>query len=398
MGIVRLLNLFSICIMCAVMLTGCWDRIEVNDVAFVLGTAVDKEGSEIRTTVQIALPGQLGGAGSQGGGGGTSGSKPWYLESKPGLSIRDSNENEQFSLSRKENYSHRRILLFGEDLAKDGIGKYLDVLARIPQNRLSSFVLVTRGPASKVISTNVATEKFPAEMIREIMKQSMKKPRTIKHLANALLTEGLDPVLPVVTPDKSAPGNDGPPEDTIRLDGIAVFNHDKCTGFLTGKMAQAVVIAMNQAKDPEIVVPMPGDNGYLFVRLHTTDVSLRPSIKGDSVSVLIKVAADSTILENESNYALTSPESIAKLERMIEDDINSEITEAFRKLQKYHSDALGVGKTIHDVKPKEWDKLKNRWNTIYPSIDVAVQTRVVVENTGAVLKPFARKDGQLKYD
>ncbi|GJM83562.1 hypothetical protein HMSSN139_60580 [Paenibacillus sp. HMSSN-139] len=42
-------------------LTGCWDRIEVNDVAFVLATSTDMEQGQVRSTAQIALPSSLGG-------------------------------------------------------------------------------------------------------------------------------------------------------------------------------------------------------------------------------------------------------------------------------------------------------------------------------------------------
>lgn len=55
-------------LLCSVLLGGCWDRREVNDVAFVMGTGLDKEGDQYRVTMQIALPGQLGSSGSTGGG------------------------------------------------------------------------------------------------------------------------------------------------------------------------------------------------------------------------------------------------------------------------------------------------------------------------------------------
>lgn len=39
------------------LLSGCWDRREVNDTALVLGAAIDKEkGGGIRLTVQILIP------------------------------------------------------------------------------------------------------------------------------------------------------------------------------------------------------------------------------------------------------------------------------------------------------------------------------------------------------
>ena len=37
-------------------LTGCWDRVEVNDLAIVTGTAIDKKDDEIELTIQIFRP------------------------------------------------------------------------------------------------------------------------------------------------------------------------------------------------------------------------------------------------------------------------------------------------------------------------------------------------------
>ena len=38
-------------------ITGCWDRIEINDIGFVMGTGLDlmKDGN-IRATLQISVP------------------------------------------------------------------------------------------------------------------------------------------------------------------------------------------------------------------------------------------------------------------------------------------------------------------------------------------------------
>lgn len=70
-------------LLCSILLGGCWDRREVNDVAFVMGTGLDKEGDQYRVTMQIALPGQLGSSGSTGGGG-----YQWYEVLLPGVQNR----------------------------------------------------------------------------------------------------------------------------------------------------------------------------------------------------------------------------------------------------------------------------------------------------------------------
>ncbi|HYG56872.1 MAG TPA: Ger(x)C family spore germination protein, partial [Symbiobacteriaceae bacterium] len=55
-------------VLASLLTAGCWDRVEINDFAFALGTAVDKEDDLYRVSVQMALPGRLGTLGRGGGG------------------------------------------------------------------------------------------------------------------------------------------------------------------------------------------------------------------------------------------------------------------------------------------------------------------------------------------
>lgn len=87
-------------LLCTTFISGCWDRKEINDVAFVIGIAVDKEGDNYRSSLQIALPGQSGSSGSEGGGGGTSGDKSWFMLSNTAKSVHGTSIEGQKELSR----------------------------------------------------------------------------------------------------------------------------------------------------------------------------------------------------------------------------------------------------------------------------------------------------------
>ena len=68
--------------------TGCWDRTETNDIAFVLTSSVDlEEDGKYRVAYMLPLPGSMGGA--SGGGGGTAGGKSYYIDSEVGTTLRD---------------------------------------------------------------------------------------------------------------------------------------------------------------------------------------------------------------------------------------------------------------------------------------------------------------------
>ena len=107
-------------------LTGCWDRIEVNDMAFVAAAEFDKEAeNKFRISVLVPLPSALGGVGSSGGGGGTSGSKPYYIDSDVGRNIMEAINKLQHHMSRKIYFAHRRVLIIGEKLARRGFWKII---------------------------------------------------------------------------------------------------------------------------------------------------------------------------------------------------------------------------------------------------------------------------------
>ncbi len=101
------------------MLTGCWDRLEIEDRAVVLAIAIDEakpqEANEssnatqilknpksnkglIRITVQIAVPGRIP-LGTGGTGGGPAGQKPVWVLSSVGSTIYDSLMNLQQQLA-----------------------------------------------------------------------------------------------------------------------------------------------------------------------------------------------------------------------------------------------------------------------------------------------------------
>lgn len=383
-----------------VLLTGCWDRIEVNDIAFVLGSSTDREDGLIRSTVQIALPSQLGGAGSQGGGGGTSGSKTFLMLSRSAETMYVANKEMQNSLSRVLNYSHRRITLFGEEFARSGIGEQIDTLARFPQNRLTTYVVVTRGPAYKVLEAEAPIEQVPAEMIREIAKSGMKAPMSVQKLSNQLLTEGIDPAIPVVSLSESLPKKVGNGQTLVQLDGLGVLRTDKLVGFLDVNEAALALLAMNEALNPKVSVPYDGGgpNQMISISLNETNTKIRTRLKNSQITADIYIQAKGLLVENTSNANLEAT-MMGKLEKQCNDFVAKRVYEVTNKLLKeYRSDVFGLGNTFHNTYPSEWEKVHNRWNDVLPEIEVRVHSHVHLENTGELINSLGVREDRLRND
>ncbi|MDB5083551.1 MAG: hypothetical protein JWN30_437 [Bacilli bacterium] len=378
------------------LLTGCWDRKEINDIAFVLATGIDKESNLYRVTLQIALPGQMGAIGSAGGSGGTGGGKSWLLDSATGNSIRDANQRQQESLSRLLYFSHRRIIVIGENMARAGIEPIIEVISSVPQNRVSSYVLATRGAAKNALNNQTKMEKFPAEKIRKVADIWMNNPPTIKDVANVLQTEGIDLTLPLLAEVKK---NQLTPEDVkeyINIDGLAVFKRDKLVGSLEGNQARGILLATNKAETPIVTFRVPQTNGRVSILCRNYKVDLQPTIQNNKINLTINFKADVYVLANESNAALGTGDIIQKIEQAAASEVEKEIQDGVRTLQqKYHSDALGIGDTLYRHNPKVWNRYKDNWDTLYPKIPVKVNALIHIEQTGSLTTPLGPRQGDL---
>lgn len=384
----------------SLVLTGCWDRIEVNDVAFVLATSTDMEQGQVRSTAQIALPSSLGGAGSQGGGGGTSGSKTYLMVSQTAPTPYQANKSIQSSLSRILNFSHRRVTIMGEEFARSGIGGQIDVLARFPQNRLTTYVILSRGPGYKLLGVDAPIEQSPSEMIRELAKSAMKEPVCVQSLANTLLTEGIDLALPVMETKESVPQKVGNGQSLIKLDGLGLFRGDKLSGYLPSTQAQMALMAMGQAMNPKVTITMNEERPHeaVTVVLTQTGSRIRPHLKGSKISFDVVVQARGFVLENTTRQDIQSTmmETVEKrCNEYVTEGIQAAIHEAIRKNR---SDIFGFGVAFNNKYPSEWKRIHRQWHDMLPEVDVNVRTDIHLEGGGELINSVGVREGRLEND
>mgnify|MGYP002066972140 CR=1 FL=1 len=390
----KIVTVTAIVLICPVFLSGCWDRKEINDIAFILGTAVDKEGSKYRMSVQIAVPRELGGSSGKSGGG-----KGWYIESKLGKTVRLSSLEIQRNNSRTINFSNRRSLIVGDELAREGISPIMDVFTRTLQNRLQSMMAVTEGSAYKILDTDAPIEQFPTEMVRELIMNFTKEAISIKSVLNALLSDGIDPVLPLLKVDDSVPSKVGEPMKNVRIVGLAIFKGDRMVGTLKGDLVKIMILSMNQNRNTEMSIPAPEGEGDLVFLFKESNARFVPTIRGDDVTMKFHIRMKGSLVENASNFSPTNEVGMRKLEKLLGDKVRKDLTEVLDILQnEYHADSLGFGEIIHQHKPKEWDRLSSRWKDIYPHVKVEIETDVQLKTVGQALKPMGLPQEEIIHD
>ena len=382
-------------VLALLLLSGCWDRREINDVAFVLGSAIDKKGDQYIASIQVALPSQLGGAGSSGGGGGTSGNKSYLLLSHTGDTVRMANFEEQLYMPRQLFFAHRRVLLIGEKLARDGIAPIMDVMGRIPQNRLSSYMVATNGPALDYMKVTGEIERYPSEIVRELAVNAMKNPATMKLVIDKLLTDGIDVALPSVRIVKNEQGAKSAKSTGIKMDGLAIFRQGKLLRILQGEESQLMLLAMGEAKNAELALPAPRGSGSIVLSLQNTGITIKPGIQDDRPVFRLNLQGKAIIVDNESTFTLASDDQLKELERALNKHLAAGVTKVVRSVQQEGADPIGLGRTLSKKMPRAWERYREKWERSLKEAQIDVQAKVRIGNTGTVLKGFGLKEEEL---
>ena len=382
MVLMNTIKLSFVLLLSIFLLTGCWNRKEINDISIVTAVALDLlEDEKILLTLQVAIPSKLGQTtGTEGGGDST------FMISETGSTFSEAYRHLQSKLSRRIFFSHSRVLLIGEELAKKGVSHVIDFYSRFHEPRMNSHIMFTKGNAFEVISSEPTLESVSAEETRELTKLSVGLHVTINEFLDMLLTEGLEPIAPqfaaspleVQVKDKS--------RKTQEVVGAAVFKGEKLVGWMDESEMRGILWLKNEMDTGVITVKIPKEEGggNISSNIIRAETEIVPKIKDGRIKITVKTITEMKIMENASKLNLNDSKNIDKLETEIEKEIRDKIQEGLDKTKnELGSDTIGFGEFVYKKYPKEWNATyKKEWSEKFSELEVSIDSKVYVRRVG----------------
>ncbi|MDP4090598.1 MAG: Ger(x)C family spore germination C-terminal domain-containing protein, partial [Bacillota bacterium] len=319
---------FILVVFVSFMFTGCWDRIELEEEAYVIAVGIDKAvGNEnmFRLTFQIASTESAAGGGGGGEGGETAGkasevitiSAPDYLTGRDLITT---------SIARRLNFSHTRAFILGEELAKTSL-PYKAMLGTLRgrQFRRYSYVLVSRERAEDFINGNkpkleAKPHKFYDYMSRRWLDSGLAPVSTISEFAerfelksSLLLTPYCTTMMrggnPYGFEANYFPGEvdkeGGNPTEII---GSAVFKEERMIGSMTGEETRLALLlsTYSKAKSMHIAFPDPlMDKKMIIARLDKKgNAKVKVDISGEKPRIDVEVSVNLNLMAipTKNNY------------------------------------------------------------------------------------------------
>jgi|LSQX01.2.fsa_nt_gb spore germination protein KC len=296
---------------------GCWDREELEELAFVMVIGIDylPEEEKLEVTTIINHPRGLA---MQAGGEGGGNDEPFHLITTQGISISTALEQQNAFIARRAYFGHNEVIVVGEKLARQGLHQILDRLIREREVRLGNYMYVTADDVKKVLRSHTKIEEGLATFLSsqpEGTISSLAPVVDIRKFVRSMLDEGIEPVLALLSTRTEAPISPGEaetsgqvsPEEGLEktlpdkllvpeISGAGVFKGDRLAGFMDIDETKGLLYMQGEIKNSlEIIKDPLGNAGYITLNVLESRSKIAPFFQDGSPGVLLEVKAKSEI-------------------------------------------------------------------------------------------------------
>lgn len=362
-------------------LSGCWDRQEIESNAFILGVGIDAAKNEkIEVTFEVALPQSFAG----GGEGGSSGDEEPTLDiSIVAEDMVDATNSLLARLNHYPDFGHLQLVVFGEEYAKKGFQEVMDFFFRDTSIRYRTSVAVSEGEAKKIFEFKPKTSKSVSRYINQIIKNNSKENLEIFQLQTiGTIHDNYIRNSPVFLTKISAG------ENTVGVAGGGVFKDNKLLGWLDGQETHAVRwLIGDTVKGGTLRIKMPeSKGGNIGLDIFYSRSSLTPVLKNDQITADVKIYVEGDIdFVGSRNVEHKVEELTLEWEKAFEKYIRENVNSTFmRTRDNYGADIFEIdGKTI-DYYPKYWEANKERWDEVFKTVELELDVDVNIRRVGYV--------------
>ena len=349
---------FYLLIPVILILTGCYNYRELNDLAIISGVAVSKNNDTYNITVEVVNPKKEQDT--------SSGKEPDYVIYEGiGKSMQEAFRTIVKESPQKLYGAQIDVLIIDEETAREGIDDILDFFARDPEVRSEFYVVISKNDdALKIISPLV-------NLSSKNIVNSLESTNTYMGFVNLvtyheLLSDFINPHKEIALPsiemvgNKEVGGNTENIETTTSdanniISNMCIFKTGKMLGYLTEEESLGYNIIMNNSKT--VLIRNEYDNGDFIVNeIIDSSTEILPNIEKKEVAINIK--GEASISEVNYDINLESDKDISKIQNDLNDNIEKLVLNAINSTNsKYNSDIYGFRDLFYKSDPKKYKNL-----------------------------------------
>lgn len=386
-----------LCVVLVIILAGCWDRKELNDLAISVGIGIDKAPGGYEVSIQIVDTAEV--AADKG----KPGRAPVTVFTMNAPTIFEAVRKMTNVSPRKIYMAHTRMLILGESVAREGMAPVLDFVSRDHEFRTDFYIAIARGAsAHDILKVITPLEQIPANSMFASLETSSKvwaptTAVTLDELINDVSNKGKEAVLAGITLTGPA-GHGDSRENVEQIDtpvllqykSLATFRKDKLVSWLSEADSKAYNYIIGHVESTVGSLPCKG-GGRITMEVMDADSKIEASLKNGVPEIMVQVLLENDVGEVECKLDLTDTKTITELEKEAQKSMVAMLTKAIANAKKNRVDIYGFGEVIHRKYPKVWKKLQDNWDEEFTKLPVHVKADITIRRLGTINNAFKAK-------
>lgn len=354
-------------------LPGCWDRTDLEDVAFVLVTGLDLD-PDNNLLIYDMVP-------------------VYHKEAKEkeipvkvrALSLRESRVKIDDMFEGVASGRKLQIFLLGKRLLKhEDWFRLLDVLFRDSKNAVTADVVFVNGPVSQVVFSRFPEVPHLSIHLYEMIKSASNRHETVlttlHELHRQMYEKGITPAISELELNEK-----------LELKGTALLNKKgKYVNTLRIQENVLLMILQKQVKkELPLTLKLPQmkkggvfDTNAISFTLSDMKTKIKTAYRDGRFQFDIRISSYITLSERE--FPFDVEKKSGKLEKMIEKQLDRQFENLIKKIQKHKIDPIGLGLYARAHEYKEWQKVQDDWGEALSKAEMKINVKVKVKSMGPV--------------
>ncbi len=312
-----------------------------------------------------------------------------------GDTIFEAKRNMHTFSSKRLSWYHLKYILIGEEAAKTGLDKVLDFFCENDENRFLHRLIVSRGmSASNFILATVTHDNSIADSLDSLMEESKNSGRSDEvhlldyasaceagssiHIPTVQLQPAIDhfPSLTEETGDT--------PAYVTQLEGFALFQDNKLTGYLNGPQSISLNMVINRLKSTSLTVMDDKGSPVSLEVISSKAKIITDTQNGLTVTIRI-IMLDSFMVEYHEKQDVLDDDYISYLEKRQCEYVENSIRDTLKTAQQYGTDVFGIIEALCHSNHSYAEKIKDHWSEIFSALNIGIEVDTKIQCTYSMI-------------
>lgn len=377
----RRLAALGLCLLlCIFTLTGCWDKIEIEDRLFVLAMGFDKAPEEKKQRssdkIDIYFVSPIVAEATKGGKG-----NAFKTYDAVGESLTEVMRDLLTKSNKKQFFGHCKVIIFGQELLNDSelFKQALDFLGRSHELHKSMYVYATPGKVEDVFKVEPMFDRLLAPYIAGISDNnsyvSAIPKMTLADLLVSMENSDGNGILPLLVPSK----------DSVEIDRMAIIKNYRLIALTDPDDSRAINRLNGKASGGTIDFDYQGSTSTYSYYSFNRKISLN-KISDGKIYLDYKLEAEGSVEGYMIGERLMNETILRDMEKTIEKEIEKDGQDTIKKLQQsYKVDLIGAGEYLRKHQPRVYKEIESDYDNYFADkIVINVEADAKVRRVGVL--------------